>query len=116
MQSMQIRLNYQERFKEVYEVEPSSTVLALKQRISALIGIPTHQFWLSSETQILENEWTFEAAGIADGEELYVEGIIDRVVPVYQPEPAYHPAGGEDALRQAGIALEADLAKLQQLA
>jgi hypothetical protein len=56
MQIMQIRLNFQDRFTGVYEVEPSSTVLALNQRISVLIAIPTHQFWFSSETQILENE------------------------------------------------------------
>jgi hypothetical protein len=45
-----------------------------------------------------------------------VEGIIDRVVPVYQPEPVYHPAGGEDTLWQTGITLESNLAKLKQLA
>jgi hypothetical protein len=113
---MRIRLNFQSRFTREYEVEPSSTVLALKQRISVIIGIPTHQFWFSTEPRNLENEETFEHAGIIDGEELDVEGVIDRVVPVYVHVPAYHPAGGDDALRQAGIALEADLVRLQRLA
>jgi hypothetical protein len=113
---MRIRLNFQDRFTEVYEVELGSTVLALKERISVAIGIPTQQFWLSTELRILENEETFEHAGVIDGEELEVSGVIDRVLPVYVHVPAYHPAGGDDALRQAGIALEADLARLQRLA
>jgi hypothetical protein len=80
---MRIQLNLQDIAKQVYEVAPDSTVLALKERISVSIGIPTHQFWLSTELLNLENEETFEHAGIVDGEELDVEGVIDRVVPVY---------------------------------
>jgi hypothetical protein len=116
MRIMRIRLNFQDRFTREYEVEPSSTVLALKQRISVIIGILTHQFWFSTELRILEDEETFEHAGIVDEEELYVEGVIDRVLPVYVHVPAYHPAGGDDALKNAGLALQADLAALQRLA
>jgi hypothetical protein len=113
---MRIRLNFQDIFTREFEVEPGSTVLALRKRISAIIGIPTHQFWFSIEPRILEDAETFEHAGIDDGEELYVEGVIDRLLPVYRPEAVYHPAGGDDALRQAGIALQADLAELKRLA
>jgi hypothetical protein len=105
---MRIRLNFQDRFTEVYEVEPGSTVLALKQRISVIIGIPTHQFWFSTELRILENEETFEHAGIIDGEELDVEGVIDRVVPVYAHVPAYlllPGSGGRGLHRPATLGL-----------
>jgi hypothetical protein len=112
---MRIRLNFQDRFTREYEVEPDSTVRALKERISVAIGIPPQQFWLSTELRILENEETFADAGVIDGEDLDVSGVIDRVLPVYVHVPAYHPAGGDDALRQAGIALQADLAALQRL-
>ncbi len=113
---MRIRLNFQDKGTDVYEVEPDSTVLALKERISVAIRIPPQQFWLSSELRILENEETFEDAGVIDGEELDVSGVIDRVLPVYVHVPAYHPAGGDDAMKNAGIALEADLSRLQRLA
>jgi hypothetical protein len=113
---MRILLHFQEIFTEVYEVEPSSTVLALKERISVAIGIPPQQFWLSTELRILENGETFEDAGVIDGEDLHVSVVIDRVLPAYVHVPAYHPAGGDDALRQAGLALQADLAALQRLA
>ena len=113
---MQIKLHFLDEFTEVLEVEPSSTVLALKERISAALGIPPQQFWLSTEQRILENGETFEGAGVVHGEELWVSGVIDRVLPVYVHEPAYQPAGGDDAMKNAGIALEADLARLQRLA
>ena len=92
-----------------FEVAPTSTIRALQERVSIVIGIPTHQFWFSSETRILENANTFEQEGVKDGEELYVEGVINRVVPVYQPVPVYHPAGGEDTLQHAGSALQSKL-------
>jgi hypothetical protein len=113
---MQIKLRFLDEFTEVFEVEPSSTVLALKERISAALGVPPQQFWLSTEQRILENGETFEGAGVIDAEELWVSGIIDRVLPVYVHEPAYQPAGGDDALKQAGLALQADLAALRRLA
>jgi hypothetical protein len=113
---MQIKLHFLDEFTEVLEVEPSSTVLALKEQISAALGIPPQQFWLSTEQRILENGETFEGAGVIDAEELWVSGVIERVLPVYQPEPVYHPVAGRDALKQAGLALQADLAALRRLA
>jgi hypothetical protein len=102
---MQIKLHFLDEFTEVFEVEPSSTVLALKDRISAALGVPPQQFWLSTVQRILENRETFEGAGVIHGAELWVSGVIDRVLPVYVHEPAYHPAGGDDALKHAGTTL-----------
>ena len=113
---MQIKLHFLDEFTEVLEVEPSSTVLALKERISAALGVPPQQFWLSTEQRILENGETFEGAGVIDAEELWVSGVIDRVLPVYVHEPAYQPAGGDDALKHAGTTLQTDLAALRRLA
>jgi len=114
---MHVRLKFQDTYADaVYEVEPSSTVLEFKQRMSAVFGIPANQFWLSTEMRILVNEETFAQAGIVDGEELDVNGVIDRVLPVNTPHAQYHPAGGDDTLRHAGAPLRSDLAKLQRLA
>ena len=114
---MRVRLKFQDTYDDaVYEVEPSSTVLEFKQRMSAVFGVPPEQFWLSTEMRILENGETFAEAGIVEGDELDVNGVIGRVVPVYRPEAEYHAVGGEDTLRHAGAALRSDLAKLQRLA
>jgi hypothetical protein len=109
---MQIQLHFLDEFTEVLEVEPSSTVLALKEWISAALGVPPKQFWLSTEQRILENGETFEGAGVIDAEELWVSGVIDRVL----PEPVYHADVGRDALKHAGATLQADLAALRRLA
>ena len=114
---MHVRLKFQDTYADaVYEVEPSSTVLEFKQRMSAVFGVPPEQFWLSNHEKILDNNETFEQAGIKEGEELDVNGVIDRVLPVYPPHAQYHPAGGDDTLKKAGASLRSELAKLQRLA
>jgi hypothetical protein len=114
---MRVRLKFQDTYDDaVYEVEPSSTVLEFKQRMSAVFGVPPDLFWLSNHDKILDNDETFEQAGIKEGEELDVNGVIGRVLDVHRPEAVYHPAGGDDTLRHVGAALRSDLAKLQRLA
>jgi len=114
---MRVRLKFQDTYDDdMYIVEPSSTVLQLKHQVSAIIGVPANQFWLSTEMRILQNQETFAQAGIVDLEELDVNGVIDRVLPVNTPHAQYHPAGGDDTLQHAGAALRSDLAKLQRLA
>ena len=108
---MQIWLNFQDHITHAFEVEPTSTILALKQMVSNIIAIPTHQFWFTCWTMEVDltNETTFQNAGIPDGAELYVEGTIDRVIPVYQHVPQ---AEDDEKLKHVGIA---NLAKLSLL-
>jgi hypothetical protein len=108
---MLVRLNFQGTYDDdMYIVEPSSTVRELKLQVSAIIGVPANQFWLTTEMgRILVNEETFAQAGIVDGEELEVNGVIDRVLPVYRPQAVHHA-------EHAGASLRSDLAKLQRLA
>ncbi len=73
---MRILLNFQDLGTYAFDVQPTSTILTLKERISTLIEIPTHQFWFTCMviTTDLTDDQTFENAGIQEGQELYVEG------------------------------------------
>lgn len=102
------------------QVESSTTILELKQMLSTFIAIPVHQFWLTFKKKANGSQeamevslnddpnLTMEDAGIEEGDELYVEGILDRVVPVY----VHHPTPDTDAdptSAQRGSALQSKL-------